>query len=374
MRLLYVVTEDWYFLAHRLPMARAARAAGFEVHVATRIVDGKAAIEAEGFTVHPVPFTRGRLSIAGSVGAICALGKIHRAIRPAIVHHVALQAAILGSLAAGRDTPCVNGLTGLGYVFLSESAKAALLRPFVTALMRRLFNRPRCVVSVENSDDRAAIVALGVADERMVLIRGSGVDVDTLRPLAEPQGPPTIAFVGRLLADKGIHALVRAVRALRARGAAIELLIAGTPDPANPSSLSAEEASALGREPGIAWLGHVKDVASIWARAHIAALPSRREGLPVSLLEAAACARPMIATNVPGCREIVRTNETGLLVPFGDDTALASAIGQLAGAPDLRARYGAAARKLVVERFSADVVGRETVALYRRLAAQDRPA
>jgi glycosyltransferase involved in cell wall biosynthesis len=176
-----------------------------------------------------------------------------------------------------------------------------------------------------------------------------------------------MAFVGRLLADKGIHMLIRAQRLLRQRGANVELLIAGTPDPANPASLSEREAAALDREPGIRWLGHVDDIAGLWARAHIAVLPSRREGLPKSLLEAAACGRPLVATDVPGCREVVHPGKTGLLVPFDDAPALADAIERLATSPELRARYGAAARDLAVQRFSAEAIGRQTVDLYRSL-------
>jgi glycosyltransferase involved in cell wall biosynthesis len=368
LRLLYVVTEDWYFLSHRLPMARAARAAGFEVHVATRVVDGAAAINAEGFVLHPVPFTRGRISPLGTIATIRALQQVHRKVAPAIAHHVSLQAAVLGSLAAlGRPVCCVNALTGLGYTFISGSAKATLLRPIVGTLLRLLLNRPRQIVLVQNTDDRDGMFSLGIAADRIVLIPGSGVDVAALQPLPEPQGPPTIAFVGRLLADKGIHTLIDAHRLLRQRGSNIELLIAGTPDPANPTSVSESDAEGWNREPGITWLGHVEDISALWARAHVAVLPSRREGLPKSLLEAAACGRPMIATDVPGCREIVVPGATGLLVPYDDAPALAGAIETLAASRELRARYGAAARRLAVERFSADAIGLQTVDLYRSL-------
>jgi glycosyltransferase involved in cell wall biosynthesis len=176
-----------------------------------------------------------------------------------------------------------------------------------------------------------------------------------------------VTFVGRLLADKGIHTLIEAQRLLRQRGTRVELLIAGTPDPANPASISEQEATAWNREPAITWLGHVGDIGGLWARSHIAVLPSRREGLPKSLLEAAACGRPMVATDVPGCREIVRPGETGLLVPPDDAPALADAIATLAGSRDLRVKYGAAARRLAVERFSAAAIGQQTVDLYRRL-------
>ena len=368
MRLLYVVTEDWYFLSHRLPMARAARDAGFEVHVATRVVDGAAAIEAEGFVLHPVPFARGKLSPWAALGTIRALRDVYRRVAPDVAHHVSLQSAVLGSLAAlGQSVSCVNALTGLGYAYTSGGAKALLLRPVMSALLRVLLNRRRQTVLVQNPDDRDGLLSLGIKAQRIVTIPGSGVDTDQMRPLPEPPGTPTMAFVGRLLADKGIHSLVRAQRLLRQRGTNIELLIAGTPDPANPASISQQEATGWDREPGNCWLGHVDDIAGLWARAHIAVLPSRREGLPKSLLEAAACGRPMVATDVPGCREIVLPGQTGILVPYDDDAALGDAIAKLAAAPALRAQYGAAARKLAVERFSAEAIGRQTVDLYRRI-------
>lgn len=368
-RLLYVVTEDWYFLSHRLPMARAARDAGFEVHVATRVVDGGGAIEAEGFTLHPVPFERGRVAPLKSLRTVLALRRLQRSLAPAVTHHVAVQVSILGSLAAiGLSGARVNALTGFGYAFIADGLRARLMRGAIGFLLRRLISRPETVALVQNPDDREGLLALGLAPERITLIPGSGVDVERLTPSPEPVGAPTVAFVGRLLEDKGIRALIEAHRLLRQRGASIELLIAGTPDPANPASVSEQEAQAWGREPGVTWLGHVENIGDLWARACIAVLPSRREGLPKSLLEAAACGRPMVATDVPGCREVVLPDQTGLLVPVDDPGALAEAVAKLAGDPALRARYGAAARKLAVERFAAAAIGRQTVDLYRRLA------
>jgi glycosyltransferase involved in cell wall biosynthesis len=372
LRLLYVVTEDWYFLSHRLPMARAARAAGFEVHVATRVAAGAEAIRAEGFALHPVPFVRGRISPTGTMATIRALRQVHRSVAPDIAHHVSLQASVLGSIAAlGRPVACINAFTGLGYAFTSDTPKTRLLRPVFGSLLRGLLNRSRQTTLVQNPDDRAGLEALGIDATRIALIPGSGVDVDGLKAQPEPVGPITVAFVGRLLADKGIHTLVAAQRLLRQRGSNIELLIAGTPDPANPASLSPSEAEALNAEPGITWLGHVADIAGLWARAHIAVLPSRREGLPKSLLEAAACGRPMIAADVPGCREVVLHGETGLRFPVDDAQALADTIETLAKSPEQRARYGEAARRLAVERFSAQAIGRQTVDLYRRVVGSD---
>jgi len=367
-RLMYVVSEDWYFLSHRLPMARAARDAGFEVHVAARVVDGGATIKAEGFALHPIPFTRGRLAIFSALRTVLSLRRIHREIVPAIAHHVALQAAVLGSLATlGRPTPLVNALTGFGFTFISNSMKARLLRPFVVFLLRFLCMRNKNVALVQNPDDREALLSVGIAADHIALIPGSGVDVEQLRPMDEPAGTATVAFVGRLLEDKGIRSLVAAIQLLHSRGDAVNLLIAGDLDSANPSSISASELADWTREPSIRWIGHVKDIATVWAQAHIAVLPSRREGLPKALLEAAACGRPMIATDVPGCREVVLSGETGLLVPLDDLAALADAITKLINSRTLRQSYGAAARRLAVERFSADAIGQQTVQLYRSL-------
>jgi glycosyltransferase involved in cell wall biosynthesis len=264
----------------------------------------------------------------------------------------------------------VNAITGLGHTFIADTPKTRVLRYLIGIVLRHLVDHGRNVAIVQNPDDCALLRSLGIRGDHIVLIPGSGVDVQRLHPTPEPEGPITVAFVGRLLDDKGVRTLIAAHRLLRAKGSMLSLLLAGKPDPANPSSVSEDEAEDWGREPGITWLGHVEDIATIWARAHIAVLPSRGEGLPKSLLEAAACGRPMIATDVPGCREVAIPDETGLLVPIDDAPALAAAIERLAALPDLRARFGAAARRLAVEQFSEDVIAKATGNLYQRLARQ----
>lgn len=367
-RLLYVVTEDWAFLSHRLPMARAARDAGLEVHVATRVTQGATEIATERFILHPIPFARGSLSPLATLKTIIALRRVHREINPDLIHHVALQACILGMIATlGRRSACVNAFIGMGYSFTANTAKARMLRGAIGAVLRFLVNRDGSMALVQNGDDLAALTSLGIPKSRIALIQGSGVDINRFAPLPEPDGPPTFGFVGRLLDDKGIRTLVAAHRLLRAREPAIRLLIAGTPDAANPASVTEDEAKSWNNEPGIFWLGQVHDIAGFWAGAHIAVLPSRREGLPLSLMEAAACGRAMIAADVPGCREIVVHEKTGLLIPIDDAPALAEAMAKLASTPQLRARYATAARNLVVEKFAADIIGRQTVELYRRL-------
>jgi mannose/cellobiose epimerase-like protein (N-acyl-D-glucosamine 2-epimerase family)/glycosyltransferase involved in cell wall biosynthesis len=367
-RIIYLVTEDWYFISHRLPMARAARDAGFEVHVATRVDRHAAAIEAEGFHLHPVSWRRGSLDPRNLFRVVREVRKLYRSLKPDLAHHVALPATVVGSLAAsGLPVVCLNAMTGLGTMFISETAKVRVMRALLTLALRRLLNRSRSAVLVQNFDDRALIARLGVDMDRIELIPGSGVDIDALTPALEPAGPVTIAFVGRLVESKGIRTLVTAHELLVERGRDIRLTIAGLPDPANPTSIPRQEIEAWKARPNVTHLGFVADIAGLWASAHIAVLPSHREGMPLSLLEAAACGRPLVATDVPGCRDIARDGINAFLVPLDDPEALANAIDALAGDGVLRRRFGQASRELVEKEFSAARIGHSLVNLYRHL-------
>jgi glycosyltransferase involved in cell wall biosynthesis len=370
-RILYVVTEDWYFLSHRLPMARAAKAAGYDVHVATRLKDGRAAIEREGFVPHALSWSRGSLSAKGSLSAILALRRLLRELRPDILHNVSLKPILLGNVASlGLSaTSIVNSVTGLGTLFIGEAEVSESARKAVRLALSRLLSRKRSRTIVQNPDDRAFVIALGVEPDTVVLIPGSGVDTKHFTTLPEPPPPITAAYVGRMLADKGVLTLIEAFSLLGERGTSIKLLLAGDCDRENPGSLAPEQLREFASLYGIQWLGHVADIREVWARAHFAVLASRREGLPKSLLEAAACGRAMVATDAPGCREIAIQGETALTAPVGDAKAFADAMAKLAGDPDLRKRFGANARRLAESKFSAEAIGRETVALYDLLSA-----
>jgi len=371
--LMYLVTEDWYFLSHRLPMALAALRAGYDVHVATRVTRDGVKIAQHGFTLHALSWERGSLNPVRLISVIREIRAVYRKYAPDIVHHVALQPAIVGSLAAiGLPMVRLNALAGLGYGFTSTSLKARVLRPTLSMFLRALLKGEKAAVLVQNPDDRAKVSALGVDPARVFLIPGSGVDVDVLRPLPEPDGPTTVGFIGRLLDDKGIRTLIAADEILTRRGEAITLLVGGDADPANPASIPAAEIENWKKRPGIKVLGHVTDILKFWESAHIAVLPSRREGLPKSLLEAAACARPIVATDVPGCREIARDGVNALLVPPDDAQALADAIILLAKDKRLRATFGEAGRRLVEKEYSAARIGADIVALYGRLVAPVR--
>jgi glycosyltransferase involved in cell wall biosynthesis len=368
-RILYVVTEDWYFLSHRLPMARAAKQAGYEVHVATRLKSGKAAIEREGFVPHALTWSRGSLSPWGSFSAVIELRRLFRALAPDILHNISLKPVLLGTTASLglSDIAVVNSLTGLGTLFIGEAGVSAPARKAVRYALSRLLRRRRSKTVVQNPDDRAFVLGLGVPAESVVLIPGSGVDTHALTPLPEPPPPVTAAYVGRMLADKGVVTLIEAFALLATRDVKLQLLLAGDTDKENPGSLAPEQLREFASLYGIDWLGHVADIREVWARAHFAVLASRREGLPKSLLEAAACGRAMVATDAPGCREIAIAGETALTVKVDDVTALADAMARMADDAEMRRRFGANARALVEEKFSADAIGRETVELYDRL-------
>lgn len=368
-RLLFLVTDDRYFISHRLPMARAAKAAGYEVHVATHISRFEDAIKAEGFVLHELSWEKAGQTPFTLARDVLIIRRLYRSVRPDIINHVALKPVILGMLAAfGLGMAKVNIITGLGSGFIGRDWKGRILKSVLVAALRTLLNRKRTVSVVQNSDDRETLISIGINPETVNLILGSGIDIDNTEPLAEPSGPITVGITSRMLDDKGIRPLVIAQSKLQARGLDIRLLLAGEPDPTNRSTLSEAEMKAFAAMPGIEWLGHIDDVKTVWERAHIAALPSRREGLPKSLLEAAAFGRPIIATNVPGCREVARHGENALLVPVDDAAALAHAIETLANDRELRARFGANGRRAVENCFSSAAIGSQIVEIYTKLA------
>jgi glycosyltransferase involved in cell wall biosynthesis len=370
-KLLFLVTEDWYFCSHRLEIAKAAKRAGFDVAVATRVQNHGHQIEAEGFKLIPIRMRRRFGSPWQELKTLFELVRIYRAEKPDIVHHVALKPMLFGSLAAliAGLPGVVNAVAGMGYVFTSRSTQARILRPFIQTFLRLLLSNERTSLILQNEDDLELLQGLGIVDgQHISLIRGSGVDIDHFHPLAEPEGDVTVAIVARMLWDKGVHNLVEAVQSLRAKGIPLRLLLAGDPDPDNPASIPETQLKAWDDEPGIDWLGYVEDVRDVLKQAHIACLPSRREGLPKSLLEAAACARPIVATDVPGCREVVRDGVNGFLVPSRDVQALADALEKLALDAGLRQRFGQAARKIAVEEFRSQLVIDRHLALYEAVA------
>ncbi len=380
-KLLFLATEDWYFWTDRLPVARAARDAGFAVVVAARVRAHAEPILAEGFALRPLAWRRRGDGLFGAARAVLAIARLYRAERPDIIHHVALKPMLFGGLARrlafahgpfvrGAAAAPIDSVMGLGSGFSATTLAGRLgRRPLGLAL--RLAAAGSWVV-VQNPDDGAVLTRLGLDPGRIALIRGSGVDTAHFAAMAAPPAPPvTVALVARMLRQKGVLDAVTAVRLLRARGLAVELLLAGGPDPDNLDSLDRRTLEAFAGKPGIEWLGPVADVRAVWRRAAICVLPSTYgEGLPRTLLEAASCARPMVATDIPGCREVVRPGDTGFLVPPHDVEALAAAIAELAQDPALRAAMGEAARAMIERQFAEEVIVRDTLSLYRAALAE----
>lgn len=372
-RVMFLVTEDWYFCSHRLPVARALRDTGWQVAVACRVADHGEAIRAEGFALYPLALSRRSLNPLHLIASLARIRHAYRNFRPDVAHHVALKPAVLGSLAARlAGVPgVVNAIAGLGFVFSSRRLKARVLRPIITLVLRLLLDGPRTRVIVQNDDDGHALTARGiVAPGRLAVIRGSGVDLARFHPTPEPPGPVRAVMVSRMIAEKGVRELVAAARLLRARNVPVRITLAGAPDPENPSAIPAAELAAWHAAGIVEHLGHVADVAALWAESHIAVLPSYYgEGVPLALIEAAAAGRPVIAADGPGLRDVARPGESGLLVPPRDAAALADAIATLAEDPALRARLGAGARRLAEARFGTGTIVAETLALYRGLTS-----
>jgi len=371
-KLLYFVSEDWFFLSHFFDRAVAAREAGFDVSVVTRVAGHGEPIRRAGLELLPLDMDRSGVSVAGDLRTIGALRAIYRRVRPDLVHHVALKPILYGTIAARAAgiRRIVNAPVGMGFVFTSATLRARLLRPLVGTALKMLLNPRGSHVIVENEDDLRMLQARRMARaERMTLIRGAGVSTRLFHPVGEPPGPPVVTLVARMLRDKGIFEFVEAARILRAEGVAAVFRLVGGPDPANPESIDVGQLEAW-REAGVVeWLGPRADVAELLRRTHVACLPSYREGLPKALLEAAASGRPIVTTDVPGCREVVRDGIEGLLVPPRDPARLAHALRTLIADPALRSRMGAAARARAIDAFSVERVNAETLALYRRLLA-----
>lgn len=361
-KVILVVTEDWYFVSHRLAFGRFLRERGWDVLVATRVNSAAdaARIQGAGLRLAPVPVERGRVLSAGDLRYFWRLVRLYRAERPDVVHHVAMKPVLFGSAAAAlaRTPGVVNAIAGMGYLFTGGGTAVWLVRTVVMGLFRLLFSRKRVRVVLQNAEDVvlfAETVGLGATHVR--LIRGAGVRVEEFVPAMHGlRCEPVVLLVARMLRDKGVWEFVAAARALRAKGVSGRFVLVGGRDPQNPNSLSSEELMAIVAAGDVEWLGQRGDVAALYAAADIAVLPSYREGLPKSLLEAAAAGLPIVATDTSGCREVVEPGCNGLLVPVGESSALADALERLLRDAELRARWGAASRQRAEREFHERII------------------
>ena len=373
LKILYLVTEDWYFWSHRLPLAQEAKRRGYEVLVATRVDQHGERMREQGFRIIPLNLQRRSTNIWKELAAIIEIVSIYRREKPDIVHHVAMKPVLYGSIAAVVvGIPCViNAIAGMGYLFISKDFKAYMLRTWISCLFRFLFRQNKTYLIFQNSEDMETFVRSGIVrKDRVCLIRGSGVDVAMFSPAPEPLEPVVVVLPARMLYDKGVAEFVDAARILLRKNYRSRCILVGDRDPENPAVVSQEQIQQWQEERVVEFWGHQADMPAVLAKSHIVCLPSYREGLPKALLEAASCGKPIVATDVPGCREIVREGINGFLVPPRNSTALAEALIKLIANKELRLQMGSRGREIVLRDFTEQKVVAETLALYQRILAE----
>lgn len=369
-RILFLVTEDYYFWSHRLPIACAARDAGFQVVVATHVRDYGEKIISAGFKLIPISLRRDSRNPFKETFSVLELIKIYKTVQPDIVHQVAMKPVLYGTIAArvAKVPIVINALGGLGYVFISKQWLARILRVILSFSFKLTLNSNNGKLIIQNPDDIKLLLSLGIVKhERVILIKGSGVDTSQFVPSPEFIGEPVVALISRMLWDKGVKEFVDAATLLLKKGIKAKFVLIGNNDPDNPSSIPISTLESWQSEGFIEWWGHMEDMPTVFQKCHVVCLPSYREGLPKVLLEAASCGRPIVTTDTPGCKEIVRNGVNGFLVPIRNAEALANSIHQLVDNPFLRKQMGEKGREIAVNEFSVDKVISETLTLYKLL-------
>jgi len=367
-RLLLLITEDWTFWEIRRDLARIALNAGYEVTIATRVTAHAERIRQEGFHLVPIMMQRESRNPFREFLTFLELVRVYRRICPQIVQHVAMKPVFYGSLAAWvtRIPSVINVFGGLGYAFTDRPHETSVLRSTLQRGLRWAIALSRSVVVVQNQDDQDVLIQESIVPSSQVrLIAGSGVDIQRFVPVDSPAGDPIVMLVGRMLWDKGVGEFVDAVVCLKQRGVRARFVLVGRCDRGNPTAIAEEQLQRWAQDHGIEWWGHREDLPEVIGRATLVVLPSYREGLPKVLLEAAACGKAVIATDVPGCREVVQHQKTGLLVPVRDSVALADAIATLLSNHELRTAMGASGREFVVREHSQEKIGRHFLDLYQ---------
>lgn len=363
-----VANTDWYLYNFRLGLARCLREQGFEIILISPPGKYTASFAQESFPWVEWQVGRQSLSPWGELSALRRLARLYRQENLDLVHQHTIKPVLYGSLASRLvgSQAVVNSITGRGYVFLSQEPKALALRQVVRPLYRLAFSRPDTAAIFENEEDRSYFITSKIIPARRTwLIPGVGVDAERYLPTPEPPGQPVILFASRMLWDKGVGVLVEAARILR-QSTDLRVALVGEPDPGNPASVSPEQLRAWTAEGVVEWWGWQADMSRIYPQVHIITLPTQYgEGVPTVLLEAAASGRPIVASDIPGCRAVIHPEQNGLLVPPGDVHALAQALNRLASDPDLRGRMGQAGRQIVMQKFTLSLVNRSTLNVYQ---------
>lgn len=370
-KLLFVVNVDWFFVSHRLPIALAAINAGYEVHLACAVTDKQALLEGYGIFVHPLTLSRNGMNPFNELLTLCAIYHLLKQIKPDLVHLVTIKPVLYAGIAArlARVPAVVASISGLGFIFMSQGVLASLRKKVVAFLYRAALNHQNIRVIFQNPDDRAEIIGLqAVTIDNSVLIRGSGVDLKEYVFSEEPEGIPVVILLARMLKDKGIFEYVEAIRLLKGKGVVARFLLVGGTD-SNPSSISQAQLESWTSEGIVEWLGFRSDVVNLLTLSNLVVLPSYREGLPKTLIEAAAIGRAVITTDVPGCRDAIEPNVSGLLVPVKNIKKLADAMGLLLCDTHTRQQFAKSGRRLAEQHLSVEIVIEKHMLIYKNLLA-----
>lgn len=375
MKVVLFANTEWYLYNFRRSLALTLRDAGYEVLLISPPGPYGERLRQMGFCWIPAPMERRSLNPLRELALVLWLKRLFAEEQVDLVHGFTIKCAVYGSLAARlAGIPArVNAVAGMGYVFTSDDLKARLLRPIVRSLMRLALDGQGARLILQNPDDVALFERARLVDASLVrLIPGSGVDCRRFVPKVGRArgGRFRVLLAARLLWDKGLSEYVGAARKLRLDGRDIEFLLAGDPDPGNPAAVPEGTVRTWVEEGLLQWLGHVDDMAALFETVDVVVLPSYREGLPKGLIEAGASGLPLVTTDVPGCREVVRDGVDGLLVPVKDMQALAVAVARLHDDPALCAKLGAGARDKALAEFDEQIVINRTVAVYRELIPQ----
>lgn len=378
MKFMFFANTDWYLYNFRLSTALHLRSQGAEVVMVSPPGDYGARFAGHGIRWRTLPMERKSLNPAKEAMTLRQMVRILGDERPDLLHNFTVKCAVYGALAAraSRVPAVVNAVAGMGYVFTSDHIKARALRPMVRALMRGTLAGGNSRLILQNPDDADIFVSSRlVPAERIRLIRSSGVDTSRFCPdgqCASGERPLRIVLAARLLWEKGVGEFVEAARLLRAQGRTIQFLLAGAPDPGNPGSVDRKHIDAWVRDGLVSWLGHVEDMPALMRSVDVAALPSYyREGVPKSLIEAAASGLALVTTNLPGCREVVAQDGIdGLHVRPRDPRHLAEQLARLDDDRELVRRLAARARERALADFDERLVITRTMDVYGELLSR----
>ena len=370
MKIAYIVNVDWFFISHRLPIALQAIEEGHEVYLFAKDTGKMQYLKTLGIHVFPINLERGSTSPIQAFKLLFDLKKLLKSIQPDVVHLVTIKPVLIGGLASSLAgiKSVVYAISGLGFIFTNQMLKAKTLRLAIIPLYRIALGIKNKTVIVQNMDDLAVLRQyVNIPENQTVLIPGSGVDLTKFSVQPLPIDNPVVLMACRMLADKGVYEFHKSALLLKSKLPNTKFVLVGGVDPDNPSSLTEAEINHWVETGDIEWWGHQTDMSQILARATIVVLPSYREGMPKVLLEAQALGRPVVTTNVPGCREAIENNSTGLLVDVKDEHSLAEAIYKLLSDPTLCEEFGHNARILAEQKFDIKKVVATHLKIYSEL-------